>query len=103
MYAHRNEDIVNIKHGVSSEKVTITHEHNLPLPVSKRKAKANEVTGKENIDSSMNWKKREFSFLARHIGMGELEFSKWLLAASSAQREMVLQNYLKSKDEKPIR
>lgn len=100
VYAHRNEDIVNSKPGVQVEKAAVTLEHNIPMAMSKRKV--NEITGKENMDLLMDWKKKEFSRLAQHMGMEELEFSKWLLAASSAQREKVLQNYIKNREKKPI-
>ncbi|CAM8958840.1 unnamed protein product [Rhodiola kirilowii] len=96
VYAHRNEDIVNSKPDVQMGKATSSNECNISFPVCKRKA--NEVTGKENIDSFKDWKKKEFKLVARHMGMGELEFSKWLLAANPAQREEVLHDYNKSKE-----
>jgi DNA excision repair protein ERCC-6-like 2 len=49
---------------------------------------------------SAEQKKDEFSRIASSMGMSDLEFSKWLLAASPRQRSEVLQNYKRKKNRK---
>lgn len=45
-------------------------------------------------------KKSQYSLLAEFMGMEEVEFSKWLLSASPAEREKVLGEYKRSKKDK---
>lgn len=56
---------------------------------------------KENAFLSNDRKKSKYRLLAQFMGMGELEFSKWLLSATPSNRERVLRDYKKRKEKKP--
>lgn len=62
--------------------------------------KSDGVCGKENESSMKMRKKSQYSLLAEFMGMEEVEFSKWLLSASPAEREKVLGEYKRSKKDK---
>ncbi|KAJ4729782.1 switch 2 [Melia azedarach] len=101
VYAHRNEDIINYQPG-SRGKIEERSflEDNNPIPQhisSKKRRKFDAVNGKENICSSKDRKKIQYSLLARFKGMDEIEFSKWVLSATTLDREKVLQDYKKRK------
>jgi len=49
---------------------------------------------------SLEQKRKEFSCVASFMGMDDLNFSKWLLAASPVQRSEVLQKYKMKKKRK---
>nr|XP_016440493.1 PREDICTED: switch 2-like [Nicotiana tabacum] len=104
VYAHRFEDIVDLGPAVTKEKKEQTvHLNNAPgLPecstVGKRKSDA--ITGKENVGTGnpiKMRKKNQFSLIACFMGMEEVQFSKWLLSATPAEREKVLKDYHKEK------
>ncbi|XP_019230341.1 PREDICTED: switch 2 isoform X2 [Nicotiana attenuata] len=104
VYAHRFEDIVDLGPAVMKEKKEQTlHLNNAPgLPkcstVGKRKSDA--ITGKENVGTGnpiKMRKKNQFSLIACFMGMEEVQFSKWLLSATPAEREKVLKDYHKAK------
>ncbi|XP_058217684.1 switch 2 [Rhododendron vialii] len=96
LYAHRNEDIVNSGPGTQGKnevgmpkKDGITQSR---LPTVRRKSDA--VCGKENAAASIkSRKKSQYSLLAQFMNMGEVEFSKWLMSATPAERERVLQDF----------
>ena len=70
------------------------------MPVHRNKPDAKAKDGKENV-SSKDRKRIQFGHLARFVGMGEVEFSKWLLSATPLEREKVLRDYKKRKEKKP--
>ncbi|KAF8413862.1 hypothetical protein HHK36_001856 [Tetracentron sinense] len=101
VYAHRNEDIVNFGPGLQGKKDVSMPQNDsmgqLCNPIL-RSRRADGVAKKENASSSKNQKKSKYSLLAQFMGMGEVEFSKWLLSASSLERESMLQDYKKRKE-----
>ncbi|KAJ7981486.1 Switch 2 [Quillaja saponaria] len=100
VYAHRNEDIVNLGCG-SQRRVDISmpksNSQGQPHATVVSRKKSDCVVGKENVSSIDNRKRTQYSLLARSMGMGELQFSKWLLSATPLEREKVLQDYKKRK------
>lgn len=74
VYSHRNEDVVNMGARDASSSLIKSHE------------------------TSSKCKREEFMLIAEFMGMRELEFSKWILSASTTVLEEVLQKYKKSKD-----
>lgn len=69
--------------------------------VGKRKSDA--ITGKENVGTGnpiKMRKKNQFSLIACFMGMEEVQFSKWLLSATPAEREKVLKDYHKRRKDK---
>ncbi|KAK4342339.1 hypothetical protein RND71_038155 [Anisodus tanguticus] len=106
VYAHRYEDIVNLGPAKIKEKKEQTLHLDYPQPkfstVGKRKSEA--ITGKENVVTvnPIKMRKRsQYSLLARFMGMEEVQFSKWLLSATPAEREKVLKDYRKRKEKIP--
>ncbi|GAB2242516.1 hypothetical protein Droror1_Dr00019291 [Drosera rotundifolia] len=89
VYSHRNEEVVNMGPGhETSKEVNITpgdSSRNPSLPIMKQRPP---LPSKED-------KKRQFGLLAAYMGMGELEFSRWVLSATPEQREQVLRDYKK--------
>lgn len=68
------------------------------------KKKLDTITGKENtgtVNPITIHKKNQYSILARSMGMEEVQFSKWLLSATPAEREKVLKDYRKRKEKIP--
>ncbi|XP_042519061.1 switch 2 [Macadamia integrifolia] len=103
VYAHRNEDIVNFGPGLQGRKdVSMlkndTTEHPCRPKLGKRNSNGTQNVGKREEASLKKQKKAQFSHLAQFMGMGELEFSKWLLSASLSEREKVLWNYRKHRE-----
>ncbi|CAN6292907.1 unnamed protein product [Urochloa humidicola] len=110
VYAHRNEDVVNMgrngrdKDGTdeivesSSEELQNKHETKHAVKVKsstleqKRKV-AKSYPPEQKKSYPPEQKRKEFSRIASFMGMDDLEFSKWLLAASPMQRSEVLQKY----------
>lgn len=64
------------------------------------KAKSTSLEKKKKVvkSYSLEQKRKEFSRIASFMGMNDLEFSNWLLAASALQRSEVLQKYKKKKN-----
>ncbi|KAK2992561.1 hypothetical protein RJ640_022754 [Escallonia rubra] len=100
VYAHRNEDIVNSGPATQGKK-----DPNMPQNDALRqpsdsvmgRRKRNDKGGQKNASSEMR-KKNQFILLANFMGMREVEFSKWLLSASAAEREEVLRDYKRRKE-----
>lgn len=103
MYAHRNEDIVNSGLGTQGKnevgmpkKDGITQSRLLTV-----RRKSDAVCGKENAAASVkSRKKSQYSLLAQFMNMGEVEFSKWLMSATPAERKRVLRDF-KRKEKVP--
>ncbi|CAN6287701.1 unnamed protein product [Urochloa humidicola] len=90
VYAHRNEDVVNMgRNGRDKDGTDETVEGSSEELQNKHETK-HSVKAKS---SSLEQKRKEFSRIASFMGMDDLEFSKWLLAASPMQRSEVLQKY----------
>lgn len=95
IYAHRNDDVVNSRPVIQAKEYANSHEDNDDRSIITKKPS---VLGKKNVkdDSSPPRKRKkssEYDFLAQFMGMGKLEFSKWLLSSSPSRREKVLQEY----------
>lgn len=102
VYAHRNEDIVNVRPGMQGEMdIGIPVNGSLSQPHLVTKKSKPEVSGKENISSITDRKRSQYSLLAQFMGMGELQFSKWLLSATPLEREKVLRDYKRRKEKVP--
>lgn len=103
MYAHRNEDVVNMKMGGNRGGIS-THEDDtsktFPTKAADRSHERKHVKLRGGEPSLAHQKRREFSRIARYMNMGELEFSKWLLSAPYLERMEMLQNYKKKNKKK---
>ncbi|KAI4333950.1 hypothetical protein L6164_018698 [Bauhinia variegata] len=100
VYAHRNEDIVNFGPGTQGKiDTSISRSDSLTGPCipKHRKNKPNFVVEKQKVPLIDERKRIQYKLLARHMGMGELEFSKWLLTVTPSDREKVLEDYKKRK------
>ncbi|WOL07703.1 switch 2 [Canna indica] len=98
VYAHRNEDVVNMGPGLPEKIVTgATHEEFADNTSSKTRGNSSKRIYKMDRLSSEELKRNEFRHIAHGMGMEELKFSKWVLSASHSQRIEVLQNYKKKK------
>lgn len=97
VYAHRNEDVVNM--GITKTHTFVSTEDN-----------GHEVEGSSNTANESHQirhpagreerKRKEFSRVASFMGMREIEFSKWVLSASPLERQEMLENYKKKKKKK---
>ncbi|XP_022149686.1 switch 2 [Momordica charantia] len=96
VYAHRNEDIVNNGPGTQAKMVVPTAQdcarRQWRIPEIKKR-KLDSISETDDLSSSMDRKKIQYRKLAGFMGMGALEFSKWLLSATPMQREKVLKDY----------
>ncbi|CAK9145858.1 unnamed protein product [Ilex paraguariensis] len=103
VYAHRNEDIVNFGHGLQGKKDLSMSQETLRQTYSPTvgRRKTDTIDGKENTGSTKMQKKGQYSRLAQFMGMGEVEFSKWLLSATPLEREKVLRGYKRRKEKMP--
>ncbi|WCJ30799.1 switch 2 [Euphorbia peplus] len=109
LYAHRNEDIINAKPDMKKKKSEIgENEENISQDVSmaappKRRRKSDSAVEKEKeVDLSSKDRKRiQYKLVAQFKGMGEVEFSKWVLSATPSEREEVLKEFKKRKDKAP--
>lgn len=103
VYAHRYEDIVNFGPGIQGklEKEGIPEQDSLRQPTihAARRKKSNGASGDSSLTN--NWKRAQYSLIARFAGMGEIEFSKWLISATPMEREKVLREYKKRKEKIP--
>ncbi|KAF5481306.1 hypothetical protein F2P56_001968 [Juglans regia] len=100
VYAHRNEDIVNVRaeiQGKINNSIPQDDRLSQPCVLLTRRSKP-DVIGKENVSSINDQKRRQFSLIAEFMGMGDLEFSKWLLSATPLERERALRDYKKRKE-----
>lgn len=103
LYAHRNEEVVNMGPGFKGKNdATIAHEDDAMKTLIKKTDKRLVTTdvSKNGKPFSREQKRKEFRCIAQYMGMGELEFSKWLLSASHWERNEMLQNYKKKKKKK---
>lgn len=95
VYAHRNEHVVNYGPGGQDKEepsVAQDDQRREPYIPCSWKRKQDKASKKENISVKVQ-KKSQYSLLAKFMGMKEVEFSKWLLSADSAEREKVLRDY----------
>ncbi|CAL9194332.1 unnamed protein product [Musa hybrid cultivar] len=97
VYAHRNENVVNMGPGNLGQKEAGTRENFTGKTLSKTRGNSLERIYNMGRLSSEQQKRNEFRSIAHNMGMAELEFSKWLLSASPSQRIEVLQNYKEKK------
>ncbi|KAM6548917.1 hypothetical protein CsatB_020593 [Cannabis sativa] len=105
VYAHRNEDIVNygpgfqekLQEGLSQNGNPKPHPPSMPV----HRNLLDDIHINEMDSSTKNRKIIQYSLLARFAGMGELEFSKWILTATPAEREEVLRDYKRRKHKTP--
>ncbi|XP_062105982.1 switch 2 [Humulus lupulus] len=106
VYAHRNEDIVNYGPGIQEKLEEGISQNGNPtppsMPVVVHRNGLDAIDINENVSSTTNRKIIQYSLLARFAGMGELEFSKWILSATPSEREKVLQDYKRRKEKIPI-
>ncbi|XP_062152558.1 switch 2 isoform X2 [Alnus glutinosa] len=105
VYAHRNEDVVNVGAGIQGKMDLSSNPQNdrlnQPCIPMARRSKAECGSERENISSIKDKKRRQYSLLAQFVGVGELEFSKWLLSATPLEREKVLRDFKKRKEKVP--
>ncbi|XP_004303097.1 PREDICTED: switch 2 [Fragaria vesca subsp. vesca] len=103
VYAHRNEDIVNNRPGMKGTMEIVGGCNNslkqLCTGVARRKQQ-DSAGGKENVYVSTDRKRIQFSLLGKFMGMGELEFSKWVVSATPLEREKVIQDFKKRNKKK---
>jgi len=96
VYAHRNEDVVNIRTQEHNEKDDGTREECVEILSEGLKSKKHkESTGRAKFCSVEDQKWKEFSRVASSVGMNDLEFSRWLLSISPLQRQQVLDSHTK--------
>ncbi|PWA82501.1 switch 2 [Artemisia annua] len=102
VYAHRNEDIISHERGcdVTHDVSTSTQIHS-SLPDIPRK-KQSTVGEKGNNASLKAHKLKQYRCIASFMGMEVVEFSKWFLSASVAEREQVMRNYKRWKEKMPL-
>uniref|UniRef100_A0A803QJG7 Switch 2 n=1 Tax=Cannabis sativa TaxID=3483 RepID=A0A803QJG7_CANSA len=103
VYAHRNEDIVNYGPGFQEKLQEGISQNGNPTPPSMpvHRNLLEDIHINEKGSSTKNRKIIQYSLLARFAGMGELEFSKWILTATPSEREEVLRDYKRRKDKIP--
>lgn len=97
MYLHRNEDIVNSGPGFQ-EKKEVNFAPDTCVVGKRQKRKPDRV---ENVLPARDRKKIQYGLLAEFKGMDLVEFSKWVLSATPAERERMLENFKKRK-QRPI-
>ncbi|KAG9153877.1 hypothetical protein Leryth_005983 [Lithospermum erythrorhizon] len=99
LYAHRNEDIVNYKPRIQENREgSMEHDDVLQQPPTlatwKRKSDVmNSRKSAVNSTCSKMQKKNQYRLLSQFKGMGELEFSRWVLSATPAARQKVLEEF----------
>jgi Zn-dependent metalloprotease len=92
VYAHRNEDIINIGETTTSTSQRLNGDGN---SADRKKKKRKGCSEEEDMSSSNREQKREkYKMLAEFKGMEILEFSRWVLSASPFDREKLLQDFL---------
>lgn len=102
VYAHRNEDIVNFGPEIQRQKESSMHikdtiqERSIPISRTKLDSFSTKKNS-ENVAPSKIRKRSQYSLLAKFMHMEEVEFSKWLLSATPAEREKVLCDYKRIK------
>ncbi|GAV80592.1 SNF2_N domain-containing protein/Helicase_C domain-containing protein [Cephalotus follicularis] len=104
VYAHRNEYVVNHGPGIEAKmEANITRDNLQRRPcIPYVHQKLSFVNGKENVFICNNKKKKtQYSRLAKFMGMGVVEFSKWVLSATPSEREKLLRDYKRRKEKVP--
>ncbi|CAA0161720.1 unnamed protein product [Arabidopsis thaliana] len=98
VYAHRNEDIINIGETTTSTSQRLNGDGNSDENLEcadRKKKKRKGCSEEEDMSSSNREQKREkYKMLAEFKGMEILEFSRWVLSASPFDREKLLQDFL---------
>ena len=100
VYAHRNDDVVNMGAGLQGKQDTaIINEENTSKTSIKTTDKSRDAinVNKKVETYSLEQKRMEYINIAEFMGMGVLEFSKWILSASPSECNEILQNYKKKK------
>lgn len=102
VYAHRNEDIVNMGPGLLGNNcITSTKEDFAETTLPKTLASNSKRIHRVDL-STEQLKRNEFRHIAHYMGMDCLEFSKWILSASPSKRLEVLQNFNKKKKRRQL-
>ncbi|KAI3994781.1 hypothetical protein MKX01_037332 [Papaver californicum] len=101
VYTHRNEDVVNYRPEVQAKKdMTVAEpdstQHQRVTSSVKRHSYSSSDLSKREL--SLSKKKSQYSRLAQFMGMTDIKFSKWLLSVSNSEREKVLLDYKKQKE-----
>ncbi|PPD79331.1 hypothetical protein GOBAR_DD23734 [Gossypium barbadense] len=91
LYAHRNKDIINSRPRIQQKIIVLTGDNNLRIDTNASWKK--KIDGEENVVSTRDRKKIQYGRLAQFKGMRVVEFSKWVLSATSSYRESLLRNY----------
>ncbi|XP_021827209.1 switch 2 isoform X2 [Prunus avium] len=100
VYAHRNEDIVNYGPGGQGATEMIPQNNGIMDPYIRvaRRKRLDGIVGKENFPSRKDQKRIQYSLISIFMGLGELEFSKWVISATPMERETVLRDFKKRKE-----
>lgn len=88
LYAHRNEDIVNMGPGHQGKQDSVTQNDGNISTISCQTNNASKLYSREQ-------KKNEFKKIAVYMDMGLLEFSQWIISNSPAELKQLLQDYKK--------
>ncbi|PKU70093.1 switch 2 [Dendrobium catenatum] len=95
LYAHRNEDIVNMGPRYKVQPASITEEEKNN---SKVLCKPDSVVKSHTREQKRN----EFKKIAQYRGMELLEFSNWILSASPTELKQLLKDYQKKKRKRQL-
>ncbi|XP_042436197.1 switch 2-like isoform X2 [Zingiber officinale] len=102
VYAHRNEDIVNMGPGLLGNNCTTsTKEDSADTTLPKTQANNSKRIHRVDV-SAEQFKRNEFRHVAHYMGMDCLEFSKWILSASPSKRLEVLESFNKKKKRRQL-
>ncbi|KAG6478872.1 switch 2-like isoform X1 [Zingiber officinale] len=102
VYAHRNEDIVNMGPGLLGNNCTTsTKEDSADTTLPKTQANNSKRIHRVDV-STEQFKRNEFRHVAHYMGMDCLEFSKWILSASPSKRLEVLESFNKKKKRRQL-
>ncbi|KAJ8764705.1 hypothetical protein K2173_007794 [Erythroxylum novogranatense] len=91
LYAHRNDEVINVVN-LPKKKIARTSAEDYEIATIKQRKKPADDKGR---------KKKHYVRLSQSLGLGEVEFSKWVLSASPYEREQVLRDYKKRKEKAP--
>ncbi|PIA35230.1 hypothetical protein AQUCO_03600119v1 [Aquilegia coerulea] len=98
VYAHRNEDIVNLGPELPENmSISSVVEHSTDTSKIRHADRMLNVV-KKDTSLMKSQKKKQYSLLAHFMGMGEMEFSKWILSSSPSERAKLLRRYKKHKE-----
>ncbi|XP_031481063.1 switch 2 isoform X1 [Nymphaea colorata] len=100
MYAHRNEDIVNMKECHQARDADdCTNDKIKSCNINPRKRPVDVCLPLVHKGTNSEEKKAEYCRLAQFMGMEVVEFSKWLLSISISERKSLLLDYKRHKDQ----